>query len=182
MATKTTRTKTTRTKTSRTKTSRTKTSRNGSKDAITLLREDHATARRLLRELEETEVDQVERRKSLLEEVTSEVEVHAKVEEELFYPAFHAKAQEGEDEKLFYEAEEEHALVHGIIPLLRKTDPGSEQFSARAKVLKDLVEHHAEEEENELFPRARELMDRTSLHELGDRLKQRKTELKNSKR
>jgi hemerythrin-like domain-containing protein len=148
-----------------------------STDAIVLLRKDHATARKLLRELEKTETEEVDRRRTLLEEVASEVEIHAKIEEEIFYPAFHQKAEEGEDEKLFYEAEEEHDLVHKVLPLLRSTDPSSELFSARAKVLKDLVEHHAEEEEKELFPRVRELMDRETLRDLGMQLKKRKTEL-----
>lgn len=151
-------------------------------DAITLLRKDHTVARKLLRELEKTESGQVERRKALLAKLATEVEIHAAIEEEIFYPAFHRKAEENDDEKLFYEAAEEHGLVHQVLPALKKTPPGSEQFSARAKVLKDLVEHHAEEEETELFPRVRELMDRASLRELGGRLKKRKEELQGSRR
>jgi hemerythrin superfamily protein len=161
--------------------SRTSNAAKDSTDAIVLLRKDHTTVRRLLRELAKTEADEVDRRKSLLDEIATEVEIHASIEEEVFYPAFHAKAEKGEDEKLFYEAALEHDLVHKVLPLLQKTDPASEKFSARAKVLKDLVEHHAEEEENELFPRVRELMDRGELQDLGARLKSRKAELKEAR-
>jgi hemerythrin-like domain-containing protein len=53
----------------------------------------------------------------------------------------------------------------------------SEELKAKAKVLKDLVEHHAEEEETEMFPRARKLFSRAELLSLGDQLLQRKEEL-----
>ena len=105
--------------------------------------------------------------------------VHAQIEEEIFYPAFHEAAQKGTDEKLFFEAAEEHGLVHRAIPELEGTDPGSELFSARAKVLKDLIEHHAEEEENELFPRCQKLFDAAELRELGQQLQERKDQLLN---
>src|SRR5204863_1733619 len=108
-------------------------------DAITLLRKDHAAALKLLREFESTTTDEVDRRKSLLDEVATAVEVHAQIEEEIFYPAFRQEAEEGEDMKLFYEAAEEHKLVKQLLPMLQRTDPRREQFSARAKVLKDLV-------------------------------------------
>ncbi len=53
----------------------------------------------------------------------------------------------------------------------------TEEFAAKAKVLKELIEHHADEEEKEMFPKARKLFDRAELRELGDRLRQRKKEL-----
>jgi len=56
-------------------------------------------------------------------------------------------------------------------------DPDSEEFAARAKVLKDLIEHHAEEEETQMFPKARKAMGTAMLRELGEELQQRKQEL-----
>ena len=53
----------------------------------------------------------------------------------------------------------------------------TEEFAAKAKVLKELIEHHADEEEKEMFPKARKLMARGELRELGQRLEQRKSEL-----
>lgn len=58
-------------------------------------------------------------------------------------------------------------MVDLVLPEIKDTDPDSDEFGAKAKVLKDLVEHHAEEEETEMFPRARKLMDREELLRLG---------------
>ena len=146
-------------------------------NAISLLEKDHDTVRKLLSELEETTSRGVRKRSELLEKIALEVEVHAAIEEEVFYPAFRRRGKTKEDEKLFFEAAEEHKLVKGVLPELQKTDPGTEYFSARAKVLKDLIEHHAEEEESELLPRARELMSSEELEELGAKLAERKRAL-----
>jgi hemerythrin-like domain-containing protein len=148
-----------------------------SKDATALLRKDHDTVRKLLGELEETTTRGSKKREALLMEIALEVEVHAAIEEEIFYPAFREKGESGEDEKLFLEAAEEHKLVRGALPELQATDPRTELFSARAKVLKDLIEHHAKEEEAELFSRARELFSKSELQKLGERLEERKSEL-----
>ena len=67
-----------------------------------------------------------------------------------------------------------------VLPELKGTELGSEQFAAKAKVLKDLVEHHAEEEETEMFPRAKKLFDREKLLRLGDELTRAKASLTES--
>jgi hemerythrin superfamily protein len=64
-----------------------------------------------------------------------------------------------------------------VLPDLLGTDVQSDQFGGRAKVLKELVEHHADEEERQMFPRARELMDKAQLEQLGERMAQRKAQL-----
>ena len=76
---------------------------------------------------------------------------------EIFYPAYKAAVSKREDTKLYHEALEEHHVVDTVIAEIKSCDSGSEEFSAKAKVLKDLVEHHAEEEEKQMFPRARSL-------------------------
>jgi hemerythrin-like domain-containing protein len=149
-------------------------------DAITLLKKDHAAVKKLLGRLERTTVRASRRRKELLAEIAVEVHVHAQVEEEIFYPAFRKSGDSGRDEKLFFEAAEEHGLVRDVLPALQQTDPSSELFSARAKVLKDLIEHHAEEEESEMFPRARRRMGADTLRALGLRIEQRKHFLRQS--
>lgn len=83
------------------------------------------------------------------------MKVHTQIEEEIFYPAFQQSAQGEEEEQLYYEALEEHHVVDMVLPELKGTDEASEEFAAKAKVLKDLIEHHAKEEENEMFPKAR---------------------------
>jgi hemerythrin superfamily protein len=151
-------------------------------DAIALLKADHELVRDLLAQLESTSSRGSAKRRELLERIGLEVLVHAKVEEEIFYPAFIAASKTQEDHKMFFEAREEHALVHGFLPELLQTDHSTELFGARAKIIKDLIEHHAEEEERELFPRAKELMDREELVRLAEELRERKSQLMDQER
>jgi hemerythrin-like domain-containing protein len=147
------------------------------RDAIQVLKEDHEKLKKLLGELTETTTRGTKTRAELLRRIETEVKMHAKVEEEIFYPAFR-KAGEKEEAKMFFEAKEEHRAVEDLVlPDLLKTAPGSEQFSGRAKVLTELIEHHAEEEEDDLFPQAKKVLSKEDLVELGERIEARKREL-----
>jgi hemerythrin-like domain-containing protein len=152
------------------KASKKKVSRDAGKDAIALLSEDHQRVRRLLKELEETTEKSATKREKLLATIEQELRVHTKIEEDVFYPAFFDAARSSDDKELYYEAVEEHHVVDLVLPELKGADPAGVPFAAKAKVLKDLVEHHAEEEEEEMFPRARKLMDRERLLELREQL------------
>jgi hypothetical protein len=110
-------------------------------------------------------------------DIEQELTIHTKIEEDIFYPAFREAAEKQDDRKLYYEALEEHHVVDTVLPEIKKSNPASDEFAAKAKVLKDLVEHHAEEEESEMFPRARKLMEREELIELGARLMEEKESL-----
>ena len=151
---------------------------NVEKDAIALLKEDHAKVRELLSKLEEAEGKS---RETTLKTIEQELKIHTKIEEEIFYPAFRDAAEKEQDTELYYEALEEHHVVDMVVPEIMGTEPDAEQFTAKAKVLKDLVEHHAEEEEKEMFPRARKLMDKAQLLELGQQLAQAKESLRGAK-
>jgi hemerythrin-like domain-containing protein len=147
-------------------------------NAIDLLKEDHKKVKALLEELGGTTTRAAKRRSELLAKISLEFEVHAMIEEEIFYPAFHEAGETAEDEKLFFEAHEEHRAVKELVlPDLQDTDVTSDQFSGRAKVLKDLILHHAEEEEKEMFPRAKKLLGKERLDELASELEGRKVEL-----
>jgi len=138
--------------------------------AIDLLKADHEDLRKALTQLEKATGS--ERRKLSLARAKALIVLHAKGEEAIFYPAFHDVARTKEDQKLFFEAHEEHHLVDFVISELEAAPAEGEVFAAKAKVLKDVVEHHAEEEEQQMLPRARKLLDRASLIELGTRLRQ----------
>jgi hemerythrin superfamily protein len=147
------------------------------KDAIALLKQDHEKVRDLLDELEKAAMKEDGDAESLLAEIESELRIHTTIEEEIFYPAFREAASKQDDTKLYYEAVEEHHVVDMVLPEIDTGEAGSPEFAAKAKVLKDLVEHHAEEEEKEMFPRAKKLMDKDELISLGEQLAQRKKEL-----
>ena len=141
---------------------------------ITMLKSDHAKVRRLLRELGETGDRAVKERERLVREIERELKTHAQIEEELFYPTFKKVAEDTEAEDLFYEATEEHHVVDMVLPALKAANPKSPEFEAKAKVLKDLVEHHAREEETQMFTQARRLMNDEQLNALGELMQQRK--------
>jgi hemerythrin superfamily protein len=146
-------------------------------DAIALLKADHDKVRTLLSELEKTSDNAVSKREQLLATIEQELKIHTRIEEEVFYPAFRDAAKKKDDAKLYYEALEEHHVVDLVLPEIKATGADSDQFAAKAKVLKDLVEHHAGEEEAEMFPRARTLMDRQELVRLGGELTKAKESL-----
>jgi len=146
-------------------------------DAISLLKKDHEKVRGLLSQLERAAERNSAKAEQLLAQVDREVKIHSQIEEEIFYPAFRDAAQKRDDRELYFEAKEEHHVVDLVMPEVRDTDSDAEEFAAKTKVLKELIEHHADEEEKEMFPKARKLFDRSELRELGERLKERKKEL-----
>lgn len=146
-------------------------------DAIALLKEDHKKVKGLLSELEETSEKGVKKREKLLAQIEKEVKVHTQIEEEIFYPAYREAVTKKDDRKLFFEATYEHHVVDLVMPELKRTNPSSEQFGAKAKVLKELIEHHADEEEKEMFPKARKVLNAEELRELGAEMERRKKEL-----
>ncbi|HEX5789370.1 MAG TPA: hemerythrin domain-containing protein [Woeseiaceae bacterium] len=151
------------------------------KNAIDLLKEDHEKVRKLLKELTETTARAEKTREELLLKIEKELQVHTTIEEEIFYPAF-KDAGNSDHAKMYHEAREEHRAVEALVlPDLKKTEPKSEKFSGRAKVLKELVEHHADEEESEMFPEAKRSMSKQQLEELGARMAERKQALMKAK-
>ena len=142
-------------------------------DAIALLKQDHEKVRTLLGSLEKATGA---RREKLLAQVTKELKVHTTIEEEIFYPAFREAAKKKDDQVMIYEAVQEHHMVDVALPEAREGE-NNEDLKAKAKVVKELVEHHADEEEEDMFPRARKLFDREELRDLGARMAARKAEL-----
>lgn len=147
-------------------------------DAIKLLKEDHKKVRTLLEELEKTTDRAEKKRQKLLEEIELELQVHSAIEEEIFYPAFKHAAKRKDDTALYYEAREEHHVVNDVVvPELDEARIDSPEFAGKAHLLKELVQHHVEEEERELFPRAKELFSKHELAALGEKMEHRKLEL-----
>ena len=146
-------------------------------NAIELLKQDHEKVKKLLEELSNTTERAVKKRTELLQKVALELEVHTTLEEEDFYPAF--KQAGGKDEaKMYHEAKEEHRAVEALVlPDLLNTDPGTVEFSGRLKVLKELLEHHIEEEEEEMFKEAEKLMSSEELSTLGKQMEEKKVKL-----
>jgi hemerythrin-like domain-containing protein len=151
-------------------------------DAISLLTKDHGTVRQLLKRLESSTENGRGDSGELLRQIENELKIHTQIEEEIFYPAFRDAVESEDDQKLYYEAFEEHHVVDLVLPEIKSSRKNSDEFAAKAKVLKDLVEHHAEQEETQMFPKARRALGATALRDLGQRLKERKQELASGRR
>ncbi len=149
-----------------------------STDPIEMLTKDHDKVKQLFREYESAGDRAYDRKQGIADEVFTELEIHSAIEEEIFYPALQDSGDE-EGQKIVAEAIEEHRLVKQLISELRGLDVQDQQFDAKFKVLTENVEHHAEEEESEMFPEVEDVLE-DELDELGARMKARKEELKTS--
>lgn len=147
-------------------------------NAIELLKADHEKVKTILTQLSESTDRAIKKRTELLEKLETEVTVHTELEEKILYPAF--KAAGGKEQaEMYYEAKEEHRTVDSLVlPDLKKTDPTQPEFSGRVKVIKELLEHHIEEEESEMFPQVEKLIPLNELNELGEKMKTMKSSLK----
>lgn len=147
-------------------------------NAIDLLKDDHARVKSILSQLSDSTERGVKKRAELLAKLELEVTIHTQLEEKILYPAFKAEGGKEQD-VLFFEAKEEHRTVDSLVlPDLKQTDPGTPEFSGRVKVVKELLEHHIEEEEKEMFPQAKKLLGKVKLDELGAQMVTMKAELK----
>ncbi|QBF26756.1 hemerythrin domain-containing protein [Pseudomonas tructae] len=147
-------------------------------NAIDLLLQDHRVVKKLLEELSATTERAVKKRAELLQRIEQELQIHTALEEEILYPAI-KQAGGKEEAKMYYEAKEEHRTVDSLVlPDLLHTETGTTEFAGRVKVMKELLEHHIEEEENELFPTARKLLGKLILEEMGNTMQTQKKILK----
>ncbi|HEX7153828.1 MAG TPA: hemerythrin domain-containing protein [Thermoanaerobaculia bacterium] len=145
-------------------------------NAIDLLRADHERLRQLLPMLADDAIAS-DKRRELLGEIEKDIKLHSLVEEEVFYPAYKDAASSREAIDMYYESLEEHHVVDMLLPELLPLDPTSDAFRAKAKVLRELFEHHAKEEEEDMFRKAAEMIGAAALQDLGDRMQRRKIEL-----
>lgn len=144
-------------------------------DPVALLKEDHKTVKALFDEFEGATDKRSKKR--IAREALIELEVHAGIEEDIFYPAFHAESDEEEVDAIVAEAEEEHHVVHLLIEELKSMeDNGDGHFEAKFIVLAENVRHHIKEEEDEMLPKAKKL-GKERLAELGEEMAARKGEL-----
>ncbi|CAN98309.1 hypothetical protein sce8139 [Sorangium cellulosum So ce56] len=135
--------------------------------ATDLLKEHHQEVEELFERMSQADSDEIS---ALRDELVATLVSHTAIEEELFYPE--SREALGAS-PLIPTSYEEHALVDVMLQKLLSTEPGDETFHARLGVLKELVQHHVEEEEKKLFPQVESAMGAARLEELGSRLEAR---------
>jgi len=151
-------------------------------DAFNLLKTDHRKVAELFDELESADG---KAKLQVFEQIKTELELHTHIEEKIFYPALE-KPRETHD--LTLEAYEEHDVVKKLLQQLSRARTANDEWEAQAKVLRENVEHHVEEEENELFEKAEAALGEERIEALGDEMaaekerKQKRTTTKSSKK
>ncbi len=132
-----------------------------------MLKEDHQKVKKLLAELETTTERGVKTRSELFATIKGELTVHEIIEEEIFYPELkaHPKAKD-----IVLEGYQEHHVVDVLMSELESLDVSDETWGAKAKVMKENIEHHIEEEEGEMFKQARQVFSTDELEALGARM------------
>jgi hemerythrin superfamily protein len=140
--------------------------REAAMNALELLKQDHERVKELFERGRQTE--DKKQQKQIFKQIKSELEAHTRIEETIFYPAM---AEHEELKEMVLEAIEEHKQVKTMLREMAKLSSNSEKFKPKFKVLKDDVEHHAEEEEEgKMFPKIREVIIRAELEQLGEEL------------
>ena len=143
--------------------------------ATTMLKEDHDRVRDLFKRYDDLGDRASAEKQRIASEVCRELMIHARLEEKVFYPACMKGKKDAE--RIVRESVEEHKIVKTLIAEIGRLSPGDAQFDAKVTVLKENVEHHAKEEEDDLFPEAEDLLDDNALRRLGARMKHLRAQL-----
>lgn len=143
-------------------------------DAISMLTEDHKKVRKLFKEFEKLKEnsDSSNKKSDLVKQICDELTIHAQVEEEIFYPAVRDAIDEDD---LMDEAEEEHLSAKDLIAQLENMQPGDDHYDAKVTVLGEYVDHHIDEEQEQMFPKVKRAKIDTAT--LGAQMLQLKNEL-----
>ncbi len=143
-------------------------------DALQLLKSDHQKVKRMLEQLDATTERAEKTRTETFERLKRDLTIHETIEEEILYPALEGFAK---TKDITLEAFEEHHVVDQIVAELETTPVTDETWGAKLTVMKENLEHHIEEEEEEMFKQARQVMDHKELAELGEQMDARKKQL-----
>ena len=140
---------------------------NQTQSAVELLKEDHERVKGLFKQFESAKSQ--DQKEEIADQVDLELRVHSLIEEEILYPAM-----KDIDSEIVAESFEEHGVVEQLLNELATMDLEDEQFEAKFKVMQENVEHHAEEEESEMFPKCQGI---PNIEEIGQRMAERKEQL-----
>jgi hemerythrin superfamily protein len=145
-------------------------------DAIALLKTDHATVKQLFEQEEKLNKRDSEKQAGTFSQIKDALEVHATIEEEIFYPAV-KKARSEHVKNEVREGYEEHKQIKTLLAEIASITPADKTYDMKMKVLKEDVEHHVKDEEGEMFPDAKKFLGESRLVELGTELQARKQQL-----
>jgi hemerythrin superfamily protein len=146
-------------------------------NAVEILKQDHDEVEKLFDQYEDAkDEDNAELKAEIVAAVCKALTIHARIEEELFYPAMRRGEENASD--LVDEAAVEHQTLKNLVAELTGATPSDDLYDAKVKVLSEYVKHHVKEEEGEMFPIARKAD--IDLDALGKKLLARKGELESA--
>jgi len=143
----------------------------GGESATTMLKAQHDEVRQLFKEFDDASENARSSRKRIVDETCQKLKMHSQLEEKIFYPACR-QLQDEDARKMVAESYEEHAIVDRLVLEMGGVEPSDERFEAKFTVLKENVEHHADEEERDLFPAAEKEMGDEQLEQIGQQMAQ----------
>ena len=138
-------------------------------DALKLLEQDHRKVKILFREAKDAK-DSAQK-KQIFDKIDTELEIHTHIEEIVFYPAIQKR---DEFKEMVAEALQEHEEAKTLIDELEDLNAEEDEFKSTLEELIDAVEHHIEEEEGEMFPKLRGLINQVELDQLGHEMESAK--------
>jgi hemerythrin superfamily protein len=142
-------------------------------DAVELLTQQHREVEEMFERFEKMTDRAKVSKKKLADEICNALIMHTTIEEEIFYPATREASEDTED--MVDEAVVEHASAKDLIAQIMEMDPDDDLYDAKVKVLSEMIEHHVEEEEQEMFPKTRQL--KLDMEALGQEMKARQQEI-----
>lgn len=149
------------------------------KDPFILLKEDHKKVAKLFKEIEDAGENAIKTKQGLFEQLKDELELHTEIEEQYLYPALE---QFEETKDMTLEGLEEHNVVKELLAELEGEEVGSDVWNAKLKVMKENVEHHVSEEEEELFPEAEDVLSDDQSKQIGDNIVEAKNAARPSRK
>ncbi len=135
-------------------------------NALELMKADHDRLKKLFDEALEDKDPGA--RAELLHQIRAELMAHERMEEDVFYPALRSGGEKAKE--IVLEGYEEHHLIDVILDELLEVPEDADLWQAKLKVLKENLEHHINEEEGEMFKRAKQALGKKTLEELGRKM------------
>lgn len=136
---------------------------------IKIIKEDHRKVEDLFKKFEDSGSKAFVTKREIADKIITELTVHALMEEKIFYPAAE-KAFNAEGDKMVEEAIAEHDVVKNLMNEIQNLNSEDPQFEAKVIVLKEVIEHHVKEEEEQLLPKSEKEISKENLERLGDEM------------
>lgn len=140
-------------------------------DIYGVLKQEHQEVRELLEKLSESSEKAIKTRQKGFEKLRAELNAHSRAEEEVFYAALRDHENAHSD---VLEGEQEHHMVDVLLEEMSQLEVSDERWTAKLTVLKEQVEHHADEEEQDMFKKAKKILSTEQAKSLAEEFQQHK--------